>query len=121
MKTDKSIIVDPKLVAYCGLYCGTCSKFKNGKCDGCAANEKATWCKIRTCNIENNFTNCSQCTITTPEDCKKLNNAIGKVFKFIFKTDRLASLQYIKNSGELQYAEKMVSLNQMSIKTKQTI
>ena len=24
-----------KLVAKCGLYCGSCSKFQKGKCNGC--------------------------------------------------------------------------------------
>ncbi|MBS2099418.1 DUF3795 domain-containing protein [Carboxylicivirga linearis] len=121
MKTDKPIVNNPELVAYCGLYCGSCSKLKNGKCPGCAANQKATWCKIRTCNIENGFINCAHCTITEPENCKKINNAIGKVFKFIFKTDRIASLQYIKTNGEALYVDKMADLKQMSIKTKQTI
>jgi len=27
-KIDK----DPKLIAFCGLYCGSCSKYQKGKC-----------------------------------------------------------------------------------------
>lgn len=34
-------------VAYCGLYCGACQSYTKGKCPGCDANEKATWCEIR--------------------------------------------------------------------------
>ncbi|TLX77031.1 DUF3795 domain-containing protein [Labilibacter sediminis] len=112
---------DKNLVAFCGLYCGTCAKYKKGKCPGCPENTKATWCKIRSCNMENGFENCAQCTITKPKDCKKLNNPIGRIFEYIFKTDRLASLNYIKENGAELYVGKMCSLNQMSIKKKQTI
>lgn len=112
---------DANLVALCGLYCGTCIKFKKGKCPGCNDNIKATWCKVRACNIENGFKNCSQCTIMSTVDCKKLNNPIAKVFELVFRTDRLSSLNYIKEFGEEAYAEKMCSLGQMSIKKKQSI
>ena len=42
----QSITVDPELVGYCGLYCGACGKYLNGKCRGCHDNVKATWCKV---------------------------------------------------------------------------
>mgnify|MGYP001174253203 CR=1 FL=1 len=44
-----------ELVAYCGLYCGQCTKYLKGKCPGCKENEKASWCKTRSCCIENDF------------------------------------------------------------------
>lgn len=116
-----SLVKDPNLVAFCGLYCGTCSKFKKGKCSGCNDNIKATWCKIRSCNIENGFENCSHCNMMNISDCKKLNNPIAKVFELVFRTDRLSSLTYIKECGEEAYAEKMRGLGQMSIKIKQNI
>ena len=123
MMTNKSqdLVIDKNLIAFCGLYCGTCSKYKKGKCPGCKENIKASWCKIRTCNMDNNFENCTQCTLTKPEDCKKLNNAIGKIFELVFRTDRLASLRYINDNGGKLYAQKMCDLQQMSIKKKQTI
>ncbi len=120
---NKSTITapNPQLIAYCGLYCGTCAKYKKGKCPGCQKNDKASWCKIRTCNIDHSFTNCAECYDLPMADCKKLNNTIGKLFGLIFKTDRLASLRYIKDKGEQAYATKMVDLDQMAIKKGQKI
>ncbi|WP_075591277.1 DUF3795 domain-containing protein [Labilibacter marinus] len=114
-------VQDPKLVAFCGLYCGTCRKYLKGKCPGCNENTKATWCTIRDCNLDNKLSNCSQCNMEGIEACKKLNNPIGKVFEFVFRTDRLASLKYIAANGEQLYSEKMCSLGLMSIKKRQTI
>ena len=121
MTTTQTPLKDPSLVAYCGLYCGTCKRLQSGKCSGCKENSKASWCKIRKCNMENGFANCSECTITALEECKDLNNAIGKIYAYLFKTDRLASLQYIKENGAENYVEKMVDLGQMALKRKQKI
>ncbi len=110
-KLDSSV----NLIAACGLYCGSCSKFIKGTCPGCKENEKATWCKIRTCNLENHTANCSECTKVVMQDCKKLNNRIGKIFKWITKTDRIASLQYISNNGPEDYVKKMTTLKQKAI------
>jgi hypothetical protein len=107
---------NPQLIAACGLYCGTCSKYVKEKCPGCKENSKAKWCKIRTCNLDNHFSNCTECSDVSIEECKKLNNTIGKVFKLIFGTDRIASLIYIKNNGAEHYAEKMCKMGQMAIK-----
>ncbi len=30
----KEIVSDPKLVAYCGLYCGACKRYLQEKCPG---------------------------------------------------------------------------------------
>ncbi len=109
------------LIAACGLYCGSCRKYIKGSCPGCKENIKATWCKIRSCNLEHHTANCTECTITNSEECKSLNNTIGKIFKFVFKTDRLASLQYIANYGEQSYVDKMTALKQMAIKKGQKI
>lgn len=50
-------------VAYCGLYCGACRKWKKGKCPGCYHNEKASWCEIRKCCRENDYATCADCQI----------------------------------------------------------
>lgn len=118
---NKTVFIqNPELVASCGLYCGTCKRYLADKCQGCAKNTKATWCKIRTCNIEQGYSNCSDCTLTERNSCKKLNNPIGKVFEFIFRTDRLTSLQFIQEKGSKVYSQKMCSLGQMSFKKGQT-
>ena len=42
----KEMTNNSQQIAACGLYCGACKKFLNGKCPGCKENEKASWCKI---------------------------------------------------------------------------
>jgi len=108
-----------QLIAYCGLYCGNCGSYKKGKCPGCAKNEKAGWCKIRSCCMENNYASCANCTITTPEQCKQHNSLISKFFSLVFKSDRPASLRYIRENGSMQYISRMSELNQMVIKRNQ--
>ncbi|MBI9068008.1 MAG: DUF3795 domain-containing protein [Salinivirgaceae bacterium] len=87
------------VISYCGLYCENCNKFKNDKCPGCKKNEKASWCKIRQCGIENKYNSCAECKDPGTVDCKKFNNRIGKVFAFIFNSDREAGIQLIKDEG----------------------
>ena len=102
-------------VAYCGLYCGECGKFKKGKCPGCAGNEKATWCTIRKCCIENGYKSCAECTIISLAECKKLNNFIGKTIGLLFNSDRMACLARIKEAGTLQFATEMEASGRMSL------
>ena len=64
----KPIVPDTQSIAACGLYCGACRKFLIGKCPGCKRNEKATWCKIRSCCQENKFNTCAEC----PHDVKRM-------------------------------------------------
>ena len=111
----------PAPLAYCGLYCGECKKYKNGKCPGCIETTNATWCKIRTCNQEANYETCAECPQIKRVNCKKLNNPIAKVFEFVFRSDRLTSLKYIEKNDADTYLEKMCSLGQMSIKKGQKI
>lgn len=104
------------VIAYCGLYCSQCGKFKNGKCPGCQKNEKASWCKIRSCNMQNNYQSCADCKTLGVENCKDFNHPIGKIFGIIFNSDRKACIQLIKDEGYEQYAVYMDSKQQMSIK-----
>jgi len=106
-----------ELVSYCGLYCGSCKKFVSGKCSGCFNNEKATWCKIRTCCIENNYSSCADCKeFDNIMECKKFNNFFSKIMTFIFKSDRYSSIGFIKQHGYEEYAKEMSEKKQMSIK-----
>lgn len=102
------------LLAACGLYCGECGKYKKGKCEGCAKNEKATWCKIRLCNIENSYKTCAECTkYSDVNDCKYFNNIFSKFFSLVFKSDRKASIEMIKNSGPDAYISEMEKRGKM--------
>ncbi len=106
MNTD--IANDTMLIARCGLYCGSCGKYIKGKCAGCAKNEKATWCKIRTCCATNQYQSCADCKeFNYAMHCKKFNNVFSKLFALVFKSDRQACLNFIKEKGYENFAAHM--------------
>ena len=111
----KTIIPDTQNIAACGLYCGACRKFLAEKCPGCKQHEKATWCKIRSCCQENKFNTCAECPHDVKE-CKLFSNWIGKVFAFLFNSDRPACIRYIKEQGEQAFAEEMTKRKCQTIK-----
>jgi hypothetical protein len=113
----KEIISDSKLVAYCGLYCGACKRYHQEKCQGCHENEKATWCKVRSCCMNNQFSSCAECKeFSDPNDCKMFNNFISKLFAFIFRSNRAACIQQIRDIGIQGHADKMSELKLQSLK-----
>lgn len=113
----KDIVSDHKFVAYCGLYCGACKKYLNDKCPGCHDNEKASWCKIRSCCKENQYVSCADCgEYPDPNDCKKFNNFMSKIFGMIFKSNRAECIQKIKGLGVEDYAKYMAKQELQSIK-----
>lgn len=104
----KTITNEVKLIAFCGLYCAACRSYVKGKCPGCAENAKATWCKVRTCNLEHDYKSCADCRdFSNPKDCKKFNNPMAKIFEFVFRSDRPASISMIKEKGYENYAAYM--------------
>ncbi len=113
----KKTVANPQMVAFCGLYCGACTRYLKNKCPGCHANTKASWCKIRSCCLEHGYSSCADCEeFLTPKDCKIFNNFISKIFGFIFNSDRAACIDQIKEVGHTAFAEKMTELKQPSIK-----
>ncbi len=105
------------VVAACGLYCSECPKFKNGKCPGCRENTKASWCKVRSCNIELDQSTCAECkSFANLKECKKLNNPISKIFSIIFKSDRIAGLEYIRAYGEEAFCQHLKEKGKMAFK-----
>ncbi len=113
----KEIVSDPKLVAYCGLYCGACKRYLQEKCPGCHENEKATWCKVRTCCLDNQYASCADCKeFSDPNECKKFNNFMSKIFGFIFRSDRAACIQQIRSMGIQGHADSMAEHKLQSIK-----
>lgn len=115
----KEIKADKNLIAYCGLYCGACGKYLDGKCPGCAKNEKAMWCKVRRCCIENGQLSCSECKVhATASECKKFNNIFSKLLGFIFGSNRQADINFIKEKGYDAYAQEMARKKTHSIKKK---
>lgn len=102
----KAIEPNTELIAACGLYCGACRKYLSSKCPGCHDNEKATWCKIRSCTKGNGYHSCAECRENVAE-CKIYSNLIGKIFAFLFKSDRPACVLYIREHGEQAFAGEM--------------
>lgn len=101
----KEIENDVQMIAYCGLYCAACGSYTKGKCRGCHENVKASWCKVRTCNMQNGYSSCAECKeFSDPKDCKKFNNIVSKVFALVFRSDRPASIAMIKEKGYENYA-----------------
>ncbi len=113
----KPIIADKSLVAYCGLYCGACKKHLSGSCPGCHENSKASWCKIRSCNIEHSYSSCAECKeFSNPMDCRKFNNFFSKVFALIFKSDRAACIARIRETGYEEFAKYMAENGLQSVR-----
>ncbi len=111
-----TIIADRSLIAACGLYCGACGQFLKGKCPGCAKNEKATWCGIRSCVHGSILKSCADCsTYQDVNECKKFNNFISKIFGFIFKSNRKACIDRIRVAGYDAYASEMAQLGKQSL------
>lgn len=112
----KEIVADPALVAACGLYCGACKRYLEGSCPGCAANEKATWCKVRTCCRDADIATCAECTQhTNPKDCAKLNNFVARIFGLILNSNRGACILRIREVGAEDYAAEMAASRRQSL------
>lgn len=114
----KPITVDKSLIAFCGLYCGACRSFLSGKCPGCAENNKATWCRIRTCCNENNYSSCADCTKIELTDCRKYNTVISRIIGLILNSDRAACISRIKETGYESFAIEMADNKRQTIKRK---
>ncbi len=113
----KNIEAREDLVAYCGLYCGACKKYLQEKCPGCHENEKASWCKVRKCCMENNFSSCAECNkFSDIMDCKGYNNMIAKLFGLFFNSDRKACIRRIEEVGVKVFAGEMASQGIMTYK-----
>lgn len=113
----EQIKADEKLVAYCGLYCGACGSHRKGRCPGCHENHKASWCAVRRCCINHRYSSCAQCTeYTDPKACAKYNNFIAKVFGFVFRSDRAACIQQIRDIGLNGHASAMAQSGRQSIR-----
>jgi hypothetical protein len=107
---------DVALVARCGLYCGSCQKYLAGKCPGCAGNQKAGWCKIRSCCHERGHDSCADCRehpdVTA---CATFHNPMSRFFGLLFRSNRPGSIQLIREEGYEAYAERMAAGGRMSV------
>ena len=65
--------------------------------------------------MEKDFHTCAECDKDVKE-CKTHNNFVGKLFAFLFNSDRSACIHYIREHGEDSFAKKMVEGKQMTIR-----
>lgn len=115
----KAATADKTLIAFCGLYCGACRQYLNDKCPGCAQNGKASWCKVRSCCLENKQASCAECrTFTDINQCRYFNNFFSRLFGLIFRSDRRACIALIKEKGGDAFAAHMAENKLQSIKRK---
>lgn len=111
------IAIDPQLVSACGLYCGACRSYRSGKCPGCHGNAKASWCKVRSCNLERGTRTCAECPDhTDPADCAKFRNPIASLIGFVFNTDRAKGVRSIRESGRDAFALSMAQQERMGMR-----
>lgn len=101
-------------IAACGLFCGACRKFIKGSCPGCRNYEKATWCAVRTCCIENGWQSCADCTRSPLGECRKFNSFVAKVFAVVFRSDRRGCVERIREVGAEAFAAEMQLAGRMN-------
>jgi hypothetical protein len=113
----RTITANPELVAYCGLYCGACGAYRKERCRGCHGNEKATWCKVRTCCMERHFSSCAECTeFPNAMDCRKYNNFMSRMVGMLLRSDRAACIRQIREVGVAGHAERMAATGRQTIR-----
>ena len=102
------VAADPRLVAHCGLYCAACRAYRRGRCPGCADNEKAAWCKVRTCCQDNDYATCDECAeFADPRRCRKFHNLISRIVGFVLRSDRSKCIERIRAVGPEAFAREM--------------
>ena len=97
------------ILAYCGLVCSECGMFLKQKCQGCYS-EKPMYrnCKIKKCAQTKNYSSCAECEeFENLKNCKKLYNLISMLFGFIFRTNRIANLERIREIGLEMFEEEV--------------
>lgn len=99
--------METQLIAYCGLYCSNCFKYKKGACTGCKDSDKNSWCKIKQCAHQQGFVSCADCNQPGYEKCSVYNNFIGKIFGLVFNSNRGACIQLIRDEGYSNYQKYM--------------
>lgn len=96
-----------QLVAYCGLYCGSCGSYKKGKCKTCKDGGGFSRCKVRKCCAELNYQTCAECEKL--ENCKTVDNFISKIFALIFRSNRKGNLHQIREIGLEKWVEEQAA------------
>lgn len=113
----KTIAADENLVAFCGLYCGACTRYLKGKCPGCRENVKAAWCGVRSCCIANRYRNCADCAaFEDVNECGKFNNFFSRIFALVLRSDRKACIEALRRVGPAAFAHAMAEKGTQTIR-----
>lgn len=65
--------------------------------------------------MEKGFHSCADCTMNV-KDCRIHNNVIGKIFAFLFNSDRAACIHYIQTNGYKAFAEEMARRKEQTMR-----
>ena len=115
-KTKKPVAVNERNIAFCGLYCEACHAYRKGKCPGCAGNDRATWCKIRTCCMQMGHGSCADCVdVIDLRQCRIYHNPVSRIIGFVLRSNRMACISYIRNNGYAQFAAYMAEKGKQSM------
>lgn len=89
------------ILAYCGLVCSECGMFLRAKCQGCHSDKPMYRnCKVKQCAEAREYTTCADCEdFQNLKECRKLYNLLSWFFGFIFRTNRIANLNKIREIG----------------------
>jgi hypothetical protein len=114
--TTRELVADPKLVAYCGLYCGACNSYLKGSCPGCHENPKAGWCGVRACCMDHAYRSCADCTsYPDPNDCRKFNSVVSRLIGLVLNSNRQACVLEIRKLGREGFATEMTAKRRHTI------
>lgn len=106
---DKIELNDQNLIAPCGLYCGECEAFQNGRCGGCISRKGlclkySEICKIFDCCVNNKkFRFCSECR---DFPCKNFKFFEDKEYDWF--SEVVKNLKKIKVGGDQQFLKEQM-------------
>ena len=96
------------LIAYCGLYCGTCGMFRQGLCPACKKNARADWCPVRACCREHGYASCADCRLVADvSKCRDYNSTGTRLMGRLLQADRREGIACLCREGYAAYARRM--------------
>ena len=84
--------LNENLVSYCGLYCGACTAYQKGTCEGCKGDSPNCGigyraCKVKPCCAKNGYSTCAECKIcSSVNTCMDYNPLFMRVGCFLSRT-----------------------------------
>ena len=104
----RAVVMDTRLIAACGMYCGGCQSYINEKCPGCHARGKTLLCQVRGCCRDRGIHSCGDCSeFGDPSDCGTLDNLFTRITNRVRNTDRIECVRKIQDVGPESYAKFM--------------